>query len=216
MQLSFLLWIASVLPQPAADPLCLATTVYLEARDQSELGQRAVAEVALRRQENGRWGDSVCEVVTARKQFAPTLVSANTEVGGDIEAWTRAINVTLAAQKDWQQPLGQRAVAEVALRRQENGRWGDSLCEVVTAPKQFAPTLVNPGIQVGGDIEAWTRAINVALTAQKDWQQPVSLRNEVVPGASHFVALGLAQPAWRNYPTVAKIGDHTFLKVESL
>jgi spore germination cell wall hydrolase CwlJ-like protein len=148
MQLSFLLWIASVLPQPAADPLCLATTVYLEARDQSELGQRAVAEVALRRQENGRWGDSVCEVVTARKQFAPTLVSANTEVGGDIEAWTRAINVTLAAQKDWQQPLGQR--------------------------------------------------------------------NEVVPGASHFVALGLAQPSWRNSPLVATIGDHTFLKVDRL
>jgi spore germination cell wall hydrolase CwlJ-like protein len=148
MQLSFLLWIASLLPQPAADPLCLATTVYLEARDQSELGQRAVAEVALRRRENGRWGDSVCEVVTA--------------------------------------------------------------------PKQFAPTLVNPGVQVGGDIEAWERAINVALTAQKDWTQPVSARNEVVPGASHFVALGLAQPSWRNYPLVAKIGDHSFLAVDRL
>jgi spore germination cell wall hydrolase CwlJ-like protein len=148
MQLSFLLWLASVLPQPAADPLCLATTVYLEARDQSELGQRAVAEVALRRQENGRWGDSVCDVVTS--------------------------------------------------------------------PKQFAPTLVNPGVQVGGDIEAWTRAINVALAAQKDWQQPVADRHEVVPGASHFVALGLAKPAWRNYPTVATIGDHTFLRVDRL
>jgi spore germination cell wall hydrolase CwlJ-like protein len=148
MQLSFLLWLASVLPQPAADPLCLATTVYLEARDQSELGQRAVAEVALRRQENGRWGDSVCDVVTS--------------------------------------------------------------------PKQFAPTLVNPDVQVGGDIEAWTRAINVALAAQKDWQQPVADRHEVVPGASHFVALGLAKPAWRNYPTVATIGDHTFLRVDRL
>jgi spore germination cell wall hydrolase CwlJ-like protein len=148
MQLSFLLWLASVLPQPAADPLCLATTVYLEARDQSELGQRAVAEVALRRQENGRWGDSVCEVVTA--------------------------------------------------------------------PKQFAPTLVNPGIQVGGDLEAWSRAINVALTAQKDWQQPVADRHEVVPGASHFVALGLAKPSWRNKPLVATIGDHTVLRVDKL
>ena len=148
MQLSFLLWIASVLPQPAADPLCLATTVYLEARDQSELGQRAVAEVALRRQENGRWGDSVCEVVNA--------------------------------------------------------------------PKQFAPTLVNPGINVGGDFAAWERAVNVALTAQKDWQQPVGKRNEVVPGASHFVALGLAQPSWRNSPLVATIGSHTFLKVDRL
>ena len=148
MKLEFLMWLASVLPQPAADPLCLATTVYLEARDQSELGQRAVAEVALRRQENGRWGDSVCEVVNA--------------------------------------------------------------------PKQFAPTLVNPGINVGGDLAAWERAVNVALAAQKDWQRPVGQRNEVVPGASHFVALGLAQPSWRNSPLVATIGSHTFLKVDRL
>ena len=76
MKLSFLLWLASFLPQSAADPLCLATTVYLEARGQSQLGQRAVAEVALRRKEDGRWGESVCEVVTAPKQFAPTLVNS--------------------------------------------------------------------------------------------------------------------------------------------
>jgi spore germination cell wall hydrolase CwlJ-like protein len=148
LKLEFLMWLASVLPQPAADPLCLATTVYLEARDQSELGQRAVAEVALRRQESGRWGESVCEVVTAPKQFAPTLVGANANVGGDLAAWERAVHVALAAQKDWQKPLGQR--------------------------------------------------------------------NEVVPGASHFVALGLAQPAWRHSPKVATIGDHTFLKVDRL
>ena len=107
MQLSFLLWLASVLPQPAADPLCLATTVYLEARDQSELGQRAVAEVALRRQENGRWGDSVCEVVTAPKQFAPTLVNPNYEMG-NLEAWQQAFDVAFQAQADWQQPVGNR------------------------------------------------------------------------------------------------------------
>jgi len=147
MKLSFLLWLASLLPQPAADPLCLATTVYLEARDQSELGQRAVAEVALRRQESGRWGDSVCEVVTA--------------------------------------------------------------------PKQFAPTLVNPGLRLG-NVEAWQRAVNVAFEAQKDWQQPVADRVEVVPGASHFAALDLAQPTGRNYPEVATIGSHAFYKVDKL
>src|SRR5690349_15559336 len=65
MKLSFLLWLASVLPQPAADQLCLATTVYLEARSESQIGQMAVAEVAMRRRENGRWGDTVCEVVRA-------------------------------------------------------------------------------------------------------------------------------------------------------
>lgn len=147
MKLSFLMWLASFLPQSAADPLCLATTVYLEARDQSQLGQRAVAEVALRRRQDGRWGDSVCEVVTA--------------------------------------------------------------------PKQFAPSLVNPNLRLGS-IEAWQDAVDVAFQAQQDWRQPEGERREVVPGASHFAALGIAQPAWRSYPTVATIGDHTFFKVDRL
>lgn len=147
MKLSFLLWLASILPQPAADPLCLATTVYLEARDQSELGQRAVAEVALRRQEDGRWGDSVCAVVTA--------------------------------------------------------------------PKQFAPTIVNPNLRLG-NVEAWQRAVDVAFKTQKDWQQPAADRHEVVPGASHFAALDMAQPSWRHYPEVARIGSHTFYRVDRL
>ena len=107
MHLSFLLWVASMLPQSAADPLCLATTVYLEARGQSELGQRAVAEVALRREEDGRWGDSVCQVVTAPKQFAPTLVNPNLEMG-NLESWQTAFDVAFQAQSDWQLPEGQR------------------------------------------------------------------------------------------------------------
>src|SRR3546814_5939931 len=53
MKLAFILWLASVLPQPVADPLCLTTTIYLEARDQPVAGQRAVAEVALRRADSG-------------------------------------------------------------------------------------------------------------------------------------------------------------------
>lgn len=147
MKLSFLLWLASLLPQSAADPICLATTVYLEARDQSALGQQAVAEVALRRQEDGRWGKSVCEVVTA--------------------------------------------------------------------PKQFAPTLVNPNLRLG-NIEAWQRAVDVAFTSQKNWQRPIGDRSEIVPGASHFAALDLAQPNWVSSPAIAKIGSHTFYKVERL
>lgn len=147
MKLSFILWLAQVLPQPAADPLCLATTVYLEARNQSELGQRAVAEVALRRQESGRWGESVCEVVTARKQFAPTLV--------------------------------------------------------------------NPGLRVK-NLAAWERAVRIAFEAQRDWRQPPGERREVVPGASHFAALDLANPAWATAPQVATIGDHTFFRVQRL
>lgn len=147
MKLSFLMWLASFLPQSAADPLCLATTVYLEARDQSQLGQRAVAEVALRRKSDGRWGESVCEVVTA--------------------------------------------------------------------PKQFAPTIVNPNLRLGS-IESWQRAVDVAFEAQKDWQQPIADRHEIVPGASHFAALDRAQPIWSRYPAVATIGSHTFYRVDRL
>ncbi|MFY2762518.1 cell wall hydrolase [Arenimonas sp. MALMAid1274] len=147
MKLSFILWLASILPQPAADPLCLATTVYLEARDQSELGQRAVAEVALRRRDSGQWGESVCDVVTARKQFAPTIV--------------------------------------------------------------------NPGLRMR-NLEAWEKAVQVAFQTQSDWQLPPGQRNEVVPGASHFAALGIASPAWASAPRVATIGDHTFFRVQRL
>ena len=98
MKLAWILWLANLLPQPAADQLCLVTTVYLEARNQSELGQRAVAEVALRRLDSGRWGDTMCEVVTAPKQFAPTLISPNFSLS-NVQAWTRAARIALELQR---------------------------------------------------------------------------------------------------------------------
>jgi spore germination cell wall hydrolase CwlJ-like protein len=147
MKLAWILWLASVLPPQAADSLCLSTTLYLEARDQSVLGQRAVAEVALRRTDSGLWGDSVCDVVTARKQFAPTIVSPR----------TRLTNT-----------------------------------------------------------EAWSQAVTIALESQHNWALPTGERKEVVPGASHFLAHAIASPSWRNAYQVATIGDHTFLRVQSL
>jgi spore germination cell wall hydrolase CwlJ-like protein len=133
MHLSFLLWVASLLPQSAADPLCLASTVYLEARDQSQLGQRAVAEVAMRREEDGRWGDSVCEVVTAPKQFAPTLVNPNIEMDS-LDSWQKAIDIAFQAEADWQLPVAERH-------------------EVVPGASHFAASYVNP---------AWTSYPRVA------------------------------------------------------
>lgn len=147
MKLAWILWLASVLPPQAADSLCLSTTLYLEARDQTTQGQQAVAEVALRRQDSGRWGDSMCDVVTARKQFAPTLVPAGTRLS---------------------------------------------------------------------NAEAWSQAVTVALEAEQNWSLPPGERKEIVPGASHFAALHLASPSWRNSYQVATIGSHTFYKVERL
>ena len=107
MKLAWILWLSQLLPQPAADSLCLSTTVYLEARDQSVRGQEAVAEVALRRRDSGLWGDSMCDVVTARKQFAPTIVSPNTQLA-NAKAWDRSVNVALRAERTWALPVGQR------------------------------------------------------------------------------------------------------------
>jgi len=107
MKLAWIMWLASVLPPQTADSLCLSTTVYLEARDQSQRGQQAVAEVALRRRDSGLWGDSVCEVVTARKQFAPSLVSPGTE-RSNTEAWAESVTVALEAERNWALPAGER------------------------------------------------------------------------------------------------------------
>lgn len=147
MKLAWILWLASVMPPQTADSLCLSTTLYLEARDQSVQGQQAVAEVALRRRDSGIWGDTVCDVVTARKQFAPTIVSPR----------TRLTNT-----------------------------------------------------------EAWAESVTIALEAQRNWELPPGERKEIVPGASHFLAHAIASPSWRNAYQVATIGDHTFLRVQSL
>lgn len=107
MKLAWILWLASVLTPQAADSLCLSTTLYLEARDQSVQGQKAVAEVALRRRDSGLWGDTVCDVVTARKQFAPTIVSPGTRLS-NTEAWAEAVTVALEAERNWALPPGER------------------------------------------------------------------------------------------------------------
>lgn len=107
MKLVWILWLSHVLPQPAADSLCLSTTVFLEARDQSVRGQEAVAEVALRRRDSGLWGNNVCKVVTAPHQFAPSLVPANTNLP-DNPAWDMAVAIALQSQRNWALPPGRR------------------------------------------------------------------------------------------------------------
>ncbi len=108
MKLAWILWMSSnLLPQPAADSLCLSTTLYLEARDQSVRGQQAVAEVALRRRDSGLWGGNLCDVVTARKQFAPTIVSPQTRLG-NADAWAQAVTIALESEQNWALPVGQR------------------------------------------------------------------------------------------------------------
>lgn len=107
MKLEWILWLASLLPQPLADRTCLATTVYLEARSEPTLGQRAVAEVAMRRRASRRWGDSVCAVVNAKGQFAPSLVSKRFVLRNP-RAWNKAWAIAGEAMHNWSLPVAQR------------------------------------------------------------------------------------------------------------
>ncbi|MCK9538477.1 cell wall hydrolase [Dokdonella sp.] len=107
MKLAFLLWLATIAPQPAADQICLATTVYLEARSESTRGQMAVAEVAMRRRDSGRWGTTVCDVVRAPGQFALTVGSPERILRNPV-AWQKAWHVAGQTLDMWAKPRDQR------------------------------------------------------------------------------------------------------------
>jgi spore germination cell wall hydrolase CwlJ-like protein len=109
MKLGFILWLASILGGNVQEQTCLATTVYLEARGQPTVGQYAVAEVALRRRETGRWGDNVCAVVESSGQFAPTLLSRDYPVDS-FKAWIKAWGVAGNALQIWRLPPADRTL----------------------------------------------------------------------------------------------------------
>jgi len=55
------------------DVECLTRNIYYEAGVESQLGKFAVAQVTINRLKTGYWGDSICKVVYARKQFSWTM-----------------------------------------------------------------------------------------------------------------------------------------------
>jgi spore germination cell wall hydrolase CwlJ-like protein len=52
---------------------CLTRNIYYEAGVESQVGKFAVAHVTINRLKTGHWGDSICKVVYAKKQFSWTL-----------------------------------------------------------------------------------------------------------------------------------------------
>ncbi|MBN8480840.1 MAG: cell wall hydrolase [Xanthomonadales bacterium] len=107
MKLAWLLWLASVMPQHDADRTCLAAMVYLEARSESQLGQSAVAEVAMRRRESGRWGGDICRVVGAPGQFALSTTNKNYMLRNP-DAWKKAWLVADHMLQMWDLPDAKR------------------------------------------------------------------------------------------------------------
>lgn len=107
MTLGLLLGMIALLPQPVADQTCLAATVYMEARSQPTRGQLAVAEVAMDRWETGRYGNTVCDVVTAPHQFALTTTSTNFKFDNPA-AWNKAWEIAGQAIAIWKEPADDR------------------------------------------------------------------------------------------------------------
>lgn len=55
------------------DVECLTKNIYYEARGEDHRGKYAVAHVTVNRLKAGKWGDTICKVVYAKKQFSWTL-----------------------------------------------------------------------------------------------------------------------------------------------
>jgi spore germination cell wall hydrolase CwlJ-like protein len=101
------------------------------------------------------------------------------------------------------EPLtGQLAVANVILNRRSSGRFGQSICEIISQPAQFS--FVRGG-QLGTPKEGavWRTAQAIAQIALNGWWSDVSAR------ATHFHAT-YVQPGWNDLMKVASIGQHIF------
>ena len=108
--------------------------------------------------------------------------------------------------------MGQMAVAEVALRRRDTGRWGNNACNVVQAPRQFATATTNVNYVLRNP-DAWKKAWKVAAQALAMWSLPSEDRHFVVPHADSFVVADSAHPNWINGPPLATIGAHNFYRI---
>ena len=73
------------------DVECLTKNIYYEARGEDHRGRVAVAHVTLNRLKTGYWGNSICKVVYAKKQFSWTL--ANKLPRPDSKVWAESEEV---------------------------------------------------------------------------------------------------------------------------
>lgn len=78
---------------------CVTSTVYGEARGESEIGQALVAQTVLNRMRDPRWPDTVCGVTAQRMQFEG-YNSAAPRNAIDREAWRLAEAIVDAVARD--------------------------------------------------------------------------------------------------------------------
>lgn len=108
---------------------------------------------------------------------------------------------------------GMVAIMHVALNRLDSGKWGDTLEDVVFAPKQFSAFNA-------GDVNLRLIARMALTDGDKDWQRCKDVARRVLAGeikdptaGSLFYHEQSISPAWsRKMKRVARIGKHVFWK----
>jgi len=78
---------------------CLAKNIYFEARNQSELGQIAVAHVTLNRVDHDKFPNNICKVVFQPYQFSWTIGKGKHMVPKDKYAWEKAKRIATLVYK---------------------------------------------------------------------------------------------------------------------
>lgn len=77
------------------DVECLTRNIYYEAGSEDHRGKFAVAHVTINRLKTGYWGNSICKVVYAKKQFSWTLAQKlpkpNSRLWAESEAIARSV-----------------------------------------------------------------------------------------------------------------------------
>jgi len=76
--------------------VCLALNIYWEARDQSDAGQLAVAQVTVNRVLSDKYPDDLCAVVYQHKQFS-WYSDGKSDIPTEEAAWLKAKLIASAA-----------------------------------------------------------------------------------------------------------------------
>lgn len=136
----------------------------------------------------------------------PTLAAAVAaqKTAGEVDEDLRCLAGAIYYESKGEPLAGQLAVAEVILNRADTGRFGDSICGVVTKPGQFSFVRGGRVPAVDASRPAWRTALAVAKVAMADaWESDAG-------EALYFHARRVA-PGWSR-TRVASIGNHVFYR----
>lgn len=136
----------------------------------------------------------------------PTLAAAVAaqQTRGEMDDDLRCLAGAIYYESKGEPLAGQLAVAEVILNRADSGRFGSSICGVITQPGQFSFVRGGRIPSVDQSRPAWRTALAVARVALDDaWESDAS-------DALYFHARRAA-PGWGRVK-VASIGNHVFYR----